>query len=122
MFTGLALSLILASTAAPPQPRPLTEYLERADWTAVTLTAPPGVSRGGDPLKNGAVMGAVVGGIIGGAGIGLLCRAVNDTGDPICWKAALLWAGIGAGGGAAIGAGVDALFTRRFSITASVTF
>jgi predicted lipid-binding transport protein (Tim44 family) len=122
MFTGLALSLALATTAVPPQPRPITEYLERAAWTASALPAPAVASRRGDPLKNGAIIGAVVGGIVGGVGIGLLCHAFNDTGDPICWKATLLYAGIGAGVGAGIGAGVDALFQRRTTFVASVRF
>ena len=122
MFTGLALSLVLATTAAPPQPRPITEYLERSAWTSTKVPAPVVASRGGDPVKNGAIIGAVVGGIVGGVGIGLLCHAVNDTGDPICWKAALLYGGIGAGAGAGIGAGVDALFGRRTTFTASVRF
>jgi hypothetical protein len=121
MFTGLALSLVLATTAAPPQPRPITEYLERSAWTAAMVPAPVAAPRG-DSVKDGAIIGAVVGGIIGGVGIGLLCHAVNDTGDPICWKAALLYAGIGAGAGAGIGAGVDALFGRRATFTASVRF
>jgi len=122
MFTGLALSLVLATTAAPPQARPITEYVERSAWTATMVPAPVVAPRGGDPVKNGAIVGAVVGGIVGGVGIGLLCHAVNDTGDPICWKAALLYAGIGAGAGAGIGAGVDALFGRRTTFAASVRF
>ena len=124
MFTGLALSLLLASTAPPAQPveRPIAAYLERASWTASVARAPAVESRGGDPVKNGAIIGAVVGGLIGGVGIGLLCHAVNDTGDPICWKAALLWGGIGAGAGAGVGAGVDALFIRRPTIRATVRF
>jgi hypothetical protein len=124
MFTGLALSLLLASAAPPPQPveRPIAAYLERAAWNASVLPAPKVEARRGDSLKNGAIIGAIVGGIIGGVGIGLLCHAVNDTGDPICWKAALLYGGIGAGAGAGIGAGVDALFGRRTTFTASVRF
>jgi hypothetical protein len=124
MFTGLALSLLLASTAPPPQPveRPIAAYLERASWTASVLPAPAVEARRGDSVKNGAIIGAVVGGIIGGVGIGLLCHAVNDTDDPICWKAALLWGGIGAGAGAGIGAGVDALAVRRPTIRATVRF
>jgi hypothetical protein len=122
MLTGLALSLMLATTAAPPQPRPITEYLERSAWTAAMVPAPMVAPRGGDSVRNGAIIGAIVGGIVGGVGIGLLCHAVNDTGDPICWKAALLYGGIGAGAGAGIGAGVDALFGRRTAFTASVRF
>lgn len=122
MFTGLALSLVLATTAAPPQPRPITEYLERSAWTSTKVPAPVVEARRGDSVKNGAIIGAIAGGIVGGVGIGLLCHAVNDTDDPMCWKAALLYAGIGAGVGAGIGAGVDALFGRRTIFVASVRF
>lgn len=123
MFTALTLSLALTAAAVQPQPqaRPISAYLERSAWTG-TAAAPAVRARGGDPVRNGAIIGAVVGGIIGGVGIGLLCHAVNDTGDPICWKAALLYGGIGAGAGAGIGAGVDALFRRRTTFTASVRF
>ena len=123
MLTALTLSLALTAPAAQSQPQasPIADYLEQSTWT-LTTRAQPSQSRGGDSVRNGAIIGAVVGGIIGGVGIGLLCHAVNDTGDPICWKAALLYAGIGAGAGAGIGAGVDALFGRRTTFTASVRF
>jgi hypothetical protein len=86
------------------------------------MSVPAAQSPGGDPVKNGAIIGAVIGGIASGMFIGLLCHAVNDTDDPICWKATLLYAGIGAGAGAGIGAGVDALFGRRTTFAASVRF
>jgi hypothetical protein len=123
MLTALTLSLALTAAGAQSQPqaRPIADYLQQSTWT-LTAPAPAARSRGGDPVRNGAVIGAIVGGIVGGVGIGLLCHAVNDTGDPICWKAALLYAGIGAGAGAGIGAGVDALFGRRTTFTASVRF
>ena len=128
MFTALLLaaSLATAAPAAPapaPADRPIARYLSHA-----VVRAEPAFERNRQPapakdsLKNGAVIGAIVGGIVTGAGIGLLCHAFNDTDEPQCWKAALLWAGIGAGGGAAIGAGVDALFTRRFALRATVRF
>jgi hypothetical protein len=121
MLTALTLSLALTAAAqSQPQASPIADYLEQSTWT-LTTRAQPAQSRG-DSVKDGAIIGAVVGGIIGGVGIGLLCHAVNDTGDPICWKAALLYAGIGAGAGAGIGAGVDALFGRRATFTASVRF
>ena len=123
MFTGLALSLVLAASVAPqPIERPITEYIERSAWTARMPPAPAVRSRGGDSLKNGAIIGAVVGGIASGTFFGLLCHVVSDTENPNCWKAALLWGGIGAGAGAGIGAGVDALFGRRTTFAASVRF
>jgi len=126
MFTAFALAAALA-TATPVAPattdRPIARYLSHsvvagAPAPALAVTQ----SRSSDSLKNGAVIGAVIGGIITGTGIGLLCHAFNDTDEPQCWKATLLWAGIGAGGGAAIGAGVDALFTRRYAVRATVRF
>jgi hypothetical protein len=126
MFTGLALAAALA-TAAPavptPADRPITRYLSLSAVPAMPAPSLAATQSGSkDPLKNGAVIGAVIGGIITGTGIGLLCHAFNDTDEPQCWKAALLWGGIGAGGGAAIGAGIDALFTRRFAVRATVRF
>jgi hypothetical protein len=126
MFTGLALAAALA-TAAPAVPGTTDRPIARAlSQSAVAATPAPAhavkQNQSRDPLKNGAVIGAVVGGIITGTGIGLLCHALNDTDEPQCWKAALLWGGIGAGGGAAIGAGIDALFTRRFAVRATVRF
>ena len=126
MFTAFALAAALA-TATPVVPastdRPITRYLSQSVVAADPALAPaPRQNRSSDSLKNGAVIGAIIGGIITGTGIGLLCHAFNDTDEPQCWKATLLWAGIGAGGGAAIGAGVDALFTRRFAVRATVRF
>jgi len=126
MFTGLALSLALVAASPAPPPladRPITRYLE-----AHVIATDPGhnstadYATSSDPLKNGAVIGAVIGGIVSGAALGLLCHAFNDTGEPMCWKATLLWGGIGAGAGAGIGAGVDALFTRHGGIRASLRF
>lgn len=124
MFTGLALSLVLAASVAPPQPieRPITEYIEQSAWTIRMPSAPAVRSRGSDSLKNGAIIGAVIGGIATGTFMGLLCHALNDTDNPNCWKATLLWGGIGAAAGGGIGAGVDALFGRRTTFAASVRF
>jgi hypothetical protein len=124
MLTGLVLSLVVAT--APPAPpaaadRPISHYVERVVVEPLPDNRALQQPRG-DSKKNGAIIGAVIGGIVSGAGIGLLCHAFNDTGEPQCWKAALLWGGIGAGGGAAIGAGIDALFTRRTTFQASVRF
>ena len=124
MLTAVALSLILAA-ASPASPatadRPISRYLERVVVEPPADNPAPQQTRG-DSKKNGAIVGAVIGGIAAGTGMGLLCHALNDTDDPQCWKAALLWGGIGAGGGAAIGAGVDALFTRRMTFQATVRF
>jgi hypothetical protein len=124
MLNGIVLSLALAAASPVPPAaadRPISHYLERvvveplADNRAVQQPR-------GDSKKNGAIIGAVIGGVVAGAGIGLLCHAFNDTDEPQCWKATVLWGGIGAGGGAAIGAGIDALFSRRMTFQASVRF
>ena len=117
MFTGLALIAALG-TATPATPattdRPIARYLSHAIVPSEPAPAPAAArSQSNDSLRNGAIIGAVVGGVVAGTGFGLLCHALSDTDNPQCWKAALLWGGIGAGGGAAIGAGVDALFSRR---------
>ena len=125
MFTAFFVAFALASAGPPPQPaaeRPIAQYLERADFAAIPNTRSPVQAKTRDSIKNGAIIGAIVGGIVTGAGIGLLCHAFNDTDEPQCWKATLLWGGIGAAGGAAAGAGVDALFWKRTTITASVRF
>ena len=68
---------------------------------------------GGDSLKNGAIAGAITGGLAMGGFVGLLCYAMDDSpGRGDCIAAGALWTGIGAAGGALLGAGVDALFER----------
>ena len=68
-------------------------------------------------MKNGAVIGAITGALGFGGFIGYLCNALNDTKDAgNCLKGALVAAGAGALGGAAIGAGVDALFDRPMAV------
>jgi hypothetical protein len=64
-----------------------------------------------DSLKNGAVVGAIIGGIALGGFVTYLCNALKETGDPSCISPSLLYTGIGAGIGAAAGAGIDALFS-----------
>ena len=91
---------------APDTARPVREAA-RGAW------APPG----GDSLKNGAIIGGTLGGLAMGGFVGLLCHAMDETeGHGDCVKAALLWGGIGAAGGAALGAGVDALFDRPMGV------
>ena len=66
-----------------------------------------------DSLKNGAIIGAV----IGGAGMAIfttyLCNALQEPGDPPCWRGVLYVSALFAGIGAAAGAGVDALVARQ---------
>ena len=72
---------------------------------------------GGDSLKNGAIIGGTIGGLAMGGFVGWLCYMLDETeGHGDCVKAALLWGGIGAAGGVALGAGVDALFDRPMAV------
>jgi hypothetical protein len=64
-----------------------------------------------DSVKNGTLIGAVIGGIALGGFVGWLCKALQEPGDPSCLGPSLLYTGVGAGIGAAGGAGIDALFS-----------
>jgi fermentation-respiration switch protein FrsA (DUF1100 family) len=65
-----------------------------------------------DSLKNGTIIGAVIGAVAMGAGVGALCRALQEPSDPSCWGSGLMGAAIGAGIGALGGLGIDALLAR----------
>jgi hypothetical protein len=65
-----------------------------------------------DSVKNGAVIGAIVGGIALGGFVGWLCHMLQEPSDPSCVPPSLLYTGIGAGIGAAAGAGIDAMMLR----------
>lgn len=66
-----------------------------------------------DSVKNGALIGALIGGIALGGFVSWLCNALQEPSDPSCLGPSLLYAGVGAGIGAAGGAGVDLLFSRN---------
>lgn len=67
-----------------------------------------------DSLKNGAIIGGVVAGAAMGGFLYTICRAMDDTGgEANCVGPALIWAGIAGAGGAAVGAGIDALFDQE---------
>lgn len=109
----IALTLTATLSTPAPQPQPPAPLLSQA--VALAMAAPAGTATppGGDSLKNGAIAGAIAGGVAMGGFVGLLCSAMDDSpGSGDCIGAAALWAGIGALGGSAIGAGVDALFAR----------
>jgi hypothetical protein len=72
--------------------------------------APPAQTR--DSNKNGAIIGAVIGAVALAAPGAWICQMLKEPGDPPCLKGVLTVGAIGAGVGAAAGAGVDALFTR----------
>ena len=64
-----------------------------------------------DSVKNGALIGAVIGGIALGGFVGWLCNVLQEPSDPSCLGPSLLYTGVGAGIGAASGAGIDALLS-----------
>ena len=75
-----------------------------------------------DSIKNGALIGAIVGGIALGGFVGWLCHMLQEPSDPSCVPPALLYTGVGAGIGAAAGAGIDALMLRQPRLVPSATF
>lgn len=83
---------------------------DRAIAAGIAAT-PPAPPPGDDSLKNGALIGAVIGGVALGGFVSWLCNMLQEPSDPSCVPASLLYAGVGAGLGAAGGAGIDALFS-----------
>jgi hypothetical protein len=74
-----------------------------------------------DSLKNGAIIGAVVGALALALPGGFICHALHEEGNPPCWRGTLMVGAIGAGIGAAAGAGIDAALSRtsQFPIRSS---
>lgn len=66
-----------------------------------------------DSIKNGAIIGALVGAAaLGGFGA-WICHTLHEPSDPPCLPDVLKVAAIGAGIGAAGGAGIDAMLARN---------
>jgi hypothetical protein len=116
----LAVTTIILTPAVTPA-APAIAHVDEA----ATLVLPPIVNgcagttcvettlaRAGDSVRNGAVIGAVLGGLALGGFAGFLCNALHEEGNPPCWKGVLTIAAVGAGIGAAAGAGIDALMSR----------
>jgi hypothetical protein len=100
---------LAAAQTAPSQPAEPDAARIRIDASTVPTAQPSGSARaarrrGGDPLRNGAIVGAIVGGLYGALGWG---RVVEGAGA----KAGIIMAYTA--GGALIGAGVDALHAQR---------
>ena len=72
----------------------------------------PAAQPNDDSIKNGTVIGAIVGAIALGGFVGWLCNMLQEPSDPSCLPPSLLYTGVGAGIGAAAGAGIDALMAR----------
>ena len=103
-LAGAALTSASPSGVRSPAPSLLAEAL-RIEAAGVP-TSRAGQARK-DSLRNGAIAGGVAGGgamLVWGA---LSCRETS------CAPDVLLWTALAAGAGAAIGAGLDALFDRR---------
>jgi hypothetical protein len=83
-------------------------------WNEIPAATASARAFKGDSLKNGAI----IGGVLAGAGMGgfiyWLCNALDDTGgDANCGGPALIYGGLFAAGGAALGAGIGALVDRK---------
>jgi hypothetical protein len=125
MFAPSALAIAVA--VAPLQPaaaadRPISRHIEQTVFTATSRTTAVARQDDKDSLKNGAIIGAVALAAVAAVGLGTICHALHEPGDPPCWKGVLPWTVAGAGIGALAGAGVDAMFQRRFAVGASIRF
>jgi hypothetical protein len=117
----VAICLICSSVPAFGQhnsgtPRPARLIISEravADGLATARPAATAVQRRDDSIKNGAIIGAIVGAIALGGFVGWLCHMLQEPTDPSCVPPSLLYTGIGAGIGAAAGAGIDALTARQ---------
>jgi hypothetical protein len=72
--------------------------------------AQPGRAR--DSVANGMLIGGLLVGIGVAATGGWVCYALKEPDDPSCWPGIARVGVIGFGIGAAIGAGIDLMFTR----------
>ena len=101
----------LAQEPAPQQQPPRLIISDRV--LAMGLEkVPPAAVQSRDSLKNGAIIGAVVGFVALAAPGQWICHMLREPGDPPCWKGSVTVGAIGAGIGAAAGAGIDAMMMR----------
>jgi NhaP-type Na+/H+ or K+/H+ antiporter len=108
MLTTVIVPLPVA--AEPLDERAATRLVippELLDESRLTTAAAARQSR--DSVANGALIGAVIGGVALGLFGGIVCTALREEGNPPCWRGVLVIGAIGAGIGAAAGAGIDAL-------------
>jgi hypothetical protein len=123
MLTTLALTVALLGNPQlidPPAPGPIMRHLQQTVFQQAPTAAQTGFVQAGsgDSVTNGAVIGAVIGGAALGLSTVYLCYVTEGP----CWSEVPLWASIGAGVGALIGAGVDALFQRRVTVRVPIKF
>ena len=116
LFAVLAVLSILAAPAAAQTPNttdteaPRTSLLREAIQAAGDAQ-PPAAAPRRDSVLNGAVIGAVAGGAALAVIGGVICNLLHEEGNPSCWRSTVAVGAIGAGIGAAAGAGVDALMS-----------
>lgn len=131
MFAPYMLALAIAAAPAEASSPPVSAVgdqlirtaVERAVFEAATgPLASPVAQPGGDSLHNGATIGAIVAGAAMFASTAWLCLATREEGDPHCFGPVFFWTAVGAGAGALMGAGVDALIQRRIAVRWTVRF
>jgi hypothetical protein len=113
LFAVLAVLSLLAAPAAaqtPPADAPRTGILREAIAAAGAAQAPAASPRR-DSVLNGAVIGAVAGGAALAVIGGVICNLLHEEGNPPCWRGTLAVGAVGAGIGAAAGAGIDAMIS-----------
>jgi MFS family permease len=110
-FVVLAAPPASAQGAAEERDRlgSLRESLRIAAATAAAQA--PSAAPRRDSLLNGAAIGAVAGGVALGVVGGVICTVLHEEGNPPCWRGTLAIGAIGAGIGAAAGAGIDAMIS-----------
>ncbi len=115
MFEMMAsVALLVSLSASPAASESWVAMGIRSGGTVTTPSALQSVPERRDPLKNGAVIGAIAGGLTGAALWGLGCAATSGLGteEDTCTGAMLVGGAVGAGLGAVIGLGIDAMFEQ----------
>ena len=125
-LSAICFSLLLSLTCSTSvfaqgvAPRSGGTYAKK--YAATPLSSALAAAARGDSLKNGAAVGAILGGA-GAFVFGMwLCNNLSEEGDPPCWKGSLVLGAAGAGGGALLGAGVDAALNRRRVVRFTLRF
>ena len=116
LFAVFAALSILAGPAAAQTPvagAPRASTLREAVVAAGAVAQAPAAAPRRDSVLNGAVIGAGVGGAALAVIGGVICNLLHEEGNPPCWHSTVTVGAIGAGIGAAAGAGVDALMSTN---------
>jgi hypothetical protein len=112
----LSLSIAMPAFAQGNSSSPASSRLiisARAIEDGMAAHAPAQSRQSRDSLKNGTIIGAVIGAVAMAGFVTWLCNELKEPGDPSCWKAVPIGGLYGAGIGAAIGLGIDALAMRQ---------